>query len=140
MYRPIKCCTFAVMKKGFILLFALCYLYSSSGISINLHYCGGKIKSVSLFQTDEEACCKGKMKKAGCCKDKNAFVKIEDSQASASSLQIPGSKSIQSVFIGQVHRVALNELLSAEFIPLSHAPPNPDSAPPSYLKNRVFRI
>lgn len=127
------------MKKAFALIFAFVYLYSSTGICINLHYCGGKVQSISLLHTDEDGCCKGSMKKKDCCKEKTAFVKISDSQASASALQVPGSKVLLLDLAAPANEICLNEASLLSNIPFDHAPPDLLAAPP-YLKNRVLRI
>jgi len=127
------------MKKAFALFFAFVYLYSSTGICINIHYCGGKVKSVSLLHTDEEGCCKGTMKKKDCCKEKTAFVKISDSQASSSAMQVPASKILSLDLVAPASEICLGEIVSVSNIPFDHAPPDLYAAPP-YLKNRVLRI
>lgn len=127
------------MKKLGIILFLVCYLFSASGFSINLHYCGGKIKNVSLFHTDEEGCCKGKMKKAGCCKEKNVSVKIKDAQSHQSALQVPDLKFTSLIFIAPPNAVFADRIFLSQIIPLNHAPPDLYQAPP-YLKNRVLLI
>jgi hypothetical protein len=57
------------------LLLAFFLLVSNVGMVFNVHYCGGKIASISLkpdFQTTspEENCCGIFEKKASCCKNK----------------------------------------------------------------------
>jgi len=130
---------FATMKKAFVLFFAFAYFYSSTGICINLHYCGGKVKSVSLLHTDEEGCCKGSMKKKDCCKEKTAFVKISDSQSASNALQVPGSKIVSLDIVAPANEIYLQEVFLVSNIPFDHAPPDLYATPP-YLKNRVLRI
>ncbi|MFB9078505.1 hypothetical protein ACFFLS_15605 [Flavobacterium procerum] len=66
-------------KKCTVLLLAFLLLVSNIGFAIDVHYCGGKIASVSLNTTvkaePEKKCCGSKEKKNSCCKDK--LVKIE---------------------------------------------------------------
>lgn len=79
------------MKKVFLILFAFFYLIVASGISLNIHYCGGKIKNLSfLFSHSEKDCCgSSKMKTKDCCKEKAAFIKVKENQESSRILKTP---------------------------------------------------
>ena len=67
------------MKKALSILSAFIFLLSSSGFSINAHYCKGKIKSVNIAFSDNIKSCCGKKKMAkDCCKNKTQVVKIKD--------------------------------------------------------------
>ncbi|MDR7208277.1 HYC_CC_PP family protein [Flavobacterium piscis] len=60
-------------KKPTCLFLAFLLLVSNIGFAFNVHYCGGKIASVSLDTTSpiaEKSCCAKAEKKASCCKDK----------------------------------------------------------------------
>jgi len=72
------------LKKLALILFSVFYLASSSGLALNLHYCGGKLKSIGINQYKEEACCGKKMKSKGCCDNKTTFIKAFDQQTSGS--------------------------------------------------------
>lgn len=64
-------------KKHISIFLAVLLLVSNAGLAFNVHYCGGKVSSVSL-NTDvpsvkkEKGCCEKKVasKKDSCCKDK----------------------------------------------------------------------
>ncbi|MBZ4036251.1 hypothetical protein K6T82_15870 [Flavobacterium sp. 17A] len=62
------------LKKCTVLFLALLLLVSNIGFAFDVHYCGGKIASVSLKTTAEpvveKKCCGSKEKKNSCCKDK----------------------------------------------------------------------
>ncbi len=135
---PIKIRNFASMKRTFAIFFAVLYFYSASGICINLHYCGGKVESISLFQTDEEGCCPDE-EKMNCCKERTAFVKIEDSQVNASSLQVPASKCIVSDNLLAATFTQLLSAIQTTNLVYKDVPPDSYKAPP-YLKNRVLLI
>jgi len=65
-------------KKSTCLFLAFLLLVSNIGFAFNVHYCGGKIASVSLDTTSpiaEKSCCAKPEKKSTCCKDK--VVQIE---------------------------------------------------------------
>jgi hypothetical protein len=64
-------------KKHISIFLAVLLLVSNVGLAFNVHYCGGKISSVSLNSTlpsvqSEKGCCEKKVvsKKDRCCKDK----------------------------------------------------------------------
>jgi len=64
-------------KKHISVFLAVLLLVSNVGLAFNVHYCGGKISSVSLNTTlpsvqSEKGCCEKKIasKKDSCCKDK----------------------------------------------------------------------
>ena len=67
------------MRKLIIIFLCAFYLMVSLGITLSLHYCGGKLKSVSLFSNNEEGCCGSKKKSKGCCKNKTTVIKVKDS-------------------------------------------------------------
>ena len=64
-------------KRHISIFLAFLLLVSNVGLAFNVHYCGGKISSVSLNSTlpslqNEKGCCEKKVvsKKDSCCKDK----------------------------------------------------------------------
>jgi hypothetical protein len=68
-------------------MLALLVLVSSSSFTVNMHFCGGNVQSVSLIE-DADACpmeiqqppCHKKMaiKKSGCCEDKHVAFEGKD--------------------------------------------------------------
>ncbi|WP_163408972.1 HYC_CC_PP family protein [Flavobacterium ajazii] len=60
------------LKKCTGVFLAFLLLVSNIGFAFDVHYCGGKIASVSLSTTvsPEKKCCGDKEKKSSCCKDK----------------------------------------------------------------------
>ena len=69
------------------------YFVVSSGFTINRHYCGGKLKTVSLFNQTEKGCCGSKKASKGCCHDSKSFIKVKDVHESNNSVLI--SKQIK---------------------------------------------
>lgn len=72
-------------KKGFGLFLALLILVSNVGLAFTMHYCGGKIASVSVqtptsTANSEKGCCEKKdLTKDSCCKNKTVhFQKKSD--------------------------------------------------------------
>jgi len=77
------------VKKAAIILYCIFYFIVASGFTISLHYCGGKIKGISLNSTvNEEGCCGTKKKSKGCCKDKSTFVKVKDNHFAGNAVKV----------------------------------------------------
>lgn len=66
------------------ILFAVVYLFLTSGFTITLHYCSGEINNVSLSRTlgdiDPCGCSHESSCKNSCCKDEVRTIKLTDSQ------------------------------------------------------------
>lgn len=119
----------------FVLLFA--YTTLACGINVHLHYCGGKLKSIALFDTVNKDCCNKKMKSKNCCNKKTTLLKVKDKHNSNSSLITLKNKSSEvqnTSFIDKFHAILLYE-----FITDYHFPPVLYDNP-KYLKNRVLII
>jgi hypothetical protein len=72
-------------KKGLGLCLALLILFSNVGLAFSMHYCGGKLASVSVQSlttnvNSEKSCCEKKdLTKDSCCKNKTVhFQKKSD--------------------------------------------------------------
>lgn len=95
------------------------------GLTVNYHYCGGKLKSISLFT--KKGCCgekNGEMK--GCCKNKTITKKIEEKHKATSALDVPKT-SLKDLFIVPTINVRLCFILqpvnTVEIFNV-HAPPD----------------
>jgi hypothetical protein len=121
------------------LLFA--YLICVSGVRINVHYCGGKIKDISFFQVKEkDGCCGNKMRSKNCCKDKLAILKVKDIHKSIHSLKVPNATSQLKNFIvpEPLLNFCANNISSDMFV---DSPDPPDlNVQDIYLNNRVLLI
>ena len=73
------------LKKCTGLFLAFLLLVSNIGFAFDVHYCGGKIASVSLNTTAtasaEKKCCGASEKKSSCCKDKVVHVEKKSDNA-----------------------------------------------------------
>lgn len=67
------------INRAFIALWTVLFLLFSSGLSVNIHYCGNKITSVKLIKAGPSCAC-GK-KEDSCCKDKVKVFKTDNSFA-----------------------------------------------------------
>jgi len=68
------------MKKLSAILLSVLYLVLTTGISLNIHYCGGKIESVSFISEVNSCCCESNEMQNNCCKNKQLFIKFESDQ------------------------------------------------------------
>ena len=62
------------MKKTLSILSSLIYFTLTIGISFNVHYCKGEVKSISVFEKDTDCCCNDEnaimcSMKNNCCND-----------------------------------------------------------------------
>lgn len=115
------------------------YLTVTSGITMNLHYCGGKLKTVSIFSNNEKGCCGSKKKSKGCCKDKTTVIKVQENHHANKIVQVCNPTVHLLAFVPT--QLLFNLPLSNEINITSnyHAPPVLYDNP-LYLKHRVFLI
>ena len=128
------------MKKFAVLLFALLYLVSSSGLAISTFYCCGKYKESYIFKANVLSNkCKGN-KLPGCCKTKTVLVKVKDSHSPAQELKFaPNNFTLQLFAIAVVSVQSLFNSEESTTFAFIHAPPF-KSKSPVYLSNNNFRI
>ena len=128
------------MKKVFALILAILYMGTSTGATLHMHYCMGKLIDVKLWHSgrDKDKCSKCNSVKK-CCKDKHKTVKFEKDQ-----------KAVDNV-IDVMHQVALGTPISLmdfrplDIIPLivkfpvSNAHPRSNKVP-FHILNCTYRI
>jgi hypothetical protein len=69
------------MKRILVILLMLAYSLSSSGVTISLHYCCGKLDNISFIKVSTRTCNMGScLKKTGCCNDKQISAKVIQEQ------------------------------------------------------------
>lgn len=128
------------MKNSIIILFTMFYLMVTSGIAMNIHYCGGKIKSVSFFKNDtEKGCCGSKKKSKGCCKDKKSFHKVKDNHKLSNYITLKHNSfaDFNAIIPMQLNYTYTN---CVKTITLNYHAPPVIYDNPLYLKNRVLLI
>lgn len=77
------------MKKAAAILLLALFLITNSGMSVTMHWCGGRLADVSLFSTEKHNCPCGKKKmKPGCCKDRAVTLKANNELAKTNSLTV----------------------------------------------------
>jgi hypothetical protein len=128
------------MKKSIILFLTFFYLITASGVNISLHYCGGKLKSISFFNHNNENSCCGKMMKKGCCKEKTITIKTNDNHNRISDLTVPDITHTQLLDIALPQAtINFSNFYSSEIIPHYDGPPD-IFYDPIFLRYRVLII
>lgn len=56
------------------------YLLGSFGVVINMHFCFGELKSVSIYEWGSENCCEALVEKAPCCDNQQIHFSVEGDQ------------------------------------------------------------
>ena len=76
------------MKRFAVAILAFLYVSTSSGATIHLHFCMGKLADWGLGHSHSNTCSKCGMDKGednGCCKDVYKLVKVEQDQSTPES-------------------------------------------------------
>ena len=128
------------MKKAAAISLLFLFLFTNSGIAVNVHWCRGKITSVKFFENDKYGCkCGKKAMKRGCCKDKSVILKAP----------LDPAKTNQFSFNIQIPKLEVAHVEFTEIVPLSqleyfssrfYRPPPFKPKTPIYLFDGVFRI
>lgn len=124
------------MKKIIVVILTILYLGSSSGATVNFHYCLGRLSDWSINEVKESKTCSGCGMKSGkkgkCCKEESRQYKIDKTTRLQAQLF---SFSDQ---VAQVPRPAV-ELPSAALTSMSF-PVYFSNAPPEVRSERLFLI
>lgn len=122
-----------------ITLCAIFYLFFSLGLSVNAHYCGGKLQSISFENTIKECGKCGKKPMKGCCKDVQTSIDVNDSNSFQTYTFVSNHSVAFVVPIFYSLESAICILHNRDGVVKTDAPPN-DSSKPIYLKNNTFNI
>lgn len=132
------------MKKAVIAILTFLYISTSTGATIHLHYCMGKLVNWNLRHKPGKVCSKcgmkinHKTKNNGCCKDEYKQIKNEnDQKLSQTNFALIHPVSLKCSTI-------LSELLSVFLPAINEAGPVSNSPPRSCvainIRNCVFLI
>lgn len=128
------------MKKLIAILFASHYLLFAIGVNLQLHYCGGKLDSISIFKSVSDAdCCGGKAMKKDCCNDDFKLFKIKEAgiKKISSLILLPDIQPVNEIFNSFSFRFTEEINFSPEGV--SHSPPSTLKIP-IHIRNQVFLI
>lgn len=132
----------SLVKKFVVAIFAVFYLAISSGFTVHLHYCMGKLANLDLFQGNKNKCgiCGMHKKNAkGCCKDEHKVVKFTHDQKSDDNTVIKIkqlTKLLPSVVVVEYSSV----LSQTEYKERYNLPPPHFRSTPVFIRNCNFRI
>ncbi len=132
------------MKKFITFIVAVLFLSTSSGASIRMHYCMGKLADWGFMYRDSKTCENCGMEESdtkdnGCCKDENKFVKNISEQKITESVSINFTLTILDLPLSLFSLSDIFYISSSEEYPISHAPPR-NCKTPVYLLNRTILI
>jgi hypothetical protein len=133
------------MKKFIVCILAILYIGSSTGATVHLHYCMGKLVDQDLGYGKAKKCSKCGAKennsfcKKKCCKDEHKFIKLDKDQKTAEkAFQLLTSTSLVTpvnfIELPQVQMASI-----AQEFPACHAPPRSYRVKP-YIFLCTFRI
>jgi hypothetical protein len=132
------------MKKIIIAIVAFFYLAVSSGFTVHMHYCMGKLADWDLGHNKSKTCGKCGMKKSdekenGCCKDEHKFIKnVSDQKAAETGFQLIKLIALAiPVSFAEIPSVNFPSVTGEE--PVCHAPPR-SSGVAVYIRNCIFLI
>lgn len=131
------------MKKLVVAILSFLYISTSSGATLQMHYCMDKLVDWSIGHTDKKNTCnncgmeKDGKGKNGCCKDEQKQLKIEKDQKAA-AFELTFSLATAIPVSHPVYNFTGITSVTEKF-PLSNAPPrSPQLA--AYIRNCTFRI
>lgn len=132
-----------MLKKIFITILAVFYLVVTSGVIMNIHYCMGKISSVSFIHEKDHndgSCNKCGMDKTEnhCCKDEVKSIKLSDThQSSSLAFELASLSSVQPQRF--ILLTEAEQGISALPI-INYSSPPPKTFNKVYLDVNTFRI
>lgn len=132
------------MKKVVVAILAILYLGTSTGATLQLHYCMGKLADWGLNHNDSKKCGKCGMEKVkndnnGCCKDEQKFLKNDsDQKITDLAFQLIHLTAI-AIPASFMEFTAVDFPTVTEDNPISHAPPR-NTGIAVYIRNCVFLI
>lgn len=130
------------MKKVLVIIFAFLYLGVSSGATIHLHYCMGKLVGWGLSDKKDALCKTCGMHKAGhkdCCHDEQKQVKFEkDQKVTESQFQnLNPTSNVVIITHNLFSVICLSSLISKT--PYPNGPPRQGTVP-VFVLHCNFRI
>lgn len=130
------------VKKFFTVILALLYLATTSGATVHLHYCMGKLIEKELWAAEDESCSQCGMEKDSrpgndCCKDEQQLVKIEKEHQKTETVFQPLQIVSQVPSYTELTPVTFSSI--TEENPTSNAPPFSNRLA-LFKRNCVFRI
>jgi len=128
------------MKRAIILFLVVFYFLLSMKLTATIHYCCGKIHTITLLGFEEhDACCGGKVMKKNCCKDVQVSLKKTTDNQRVQAVSFVFSQFIDLPQSIHQEFSTDNQLVPSIIKPTVKEPP-PEGFPSVFLKNCVFII
>ncbi len=128
------------MKKLIFIFTFLAFSFSSSGMTLHVHFCCGRVDAVKLVPISDEDCpVKKEERKKGCCDDRQVDIKIKDDYNKESARQLK-LKTQDTNLPNTFHPILINEVDVYPVGHLSSSSPPRDSSFPLYKQHCIFRI
>jgi hypothetical protein len=109
-------------------LLALFLLVATTGISLSMHYCGGKLVDTSINK-EAKACCDGT---GGCCENRSFSFEVKDDYVVPVELEITNTVAPDILFpVLYVFNFRLISEVKQSFITFT------DSSPPPAMQTRL---
>ncbi|WP_449586464.1 HYC_CC_PP family protein [Niabella ginsengisoli] len=129
-----------MLKKFTIVALLTLYSFTSFGVSVNLFYCCGKLKSVSLKVQTHHANCTVQEKSKDCCKDQSLQIKISDDQRSNAFESLSLYATSQLAITPPNFYTFTSASISTRNILSQMADTSPPAIPSRSILYNVFRI
>jgi hypothetical protein len=128
------------MRKLLSAFLIFIYILPAVGFSMDVHWCGKKLKVVAFDSPHEKKCPCNKEMPSGCCKDSHVSVKLSDNQKTTTQLNAPHNSFVKKINPLVSFSVPTLESHAVAFdFTKYHAPPF-KSKLPVYLVNSIIRI
>ncbi len=117
------------------------YILIISGVTVNLHFCCGNLKTISFSSTsNESSCCKSKKTTKGCCHDTTTLIKVKEKHFAGDTIKIRLAQFDGIDLVSSQHYFYAFKILKSDEIVVDYHSPPPNYKTPIYLKNNVFII
>ena len=117
------------------------YILIISGVSVNLHFCCGNLKTISFSTvSNENSCCKSNKSTKDCCHDTTAFIKVKEKHYPSDTIKIRLAYFDSIDLVSNQHVYFAYRIIDSENLIVNFHSPPPKHKTPIYLKNSVFII
>lgn len=133
------------MRRLLFTILAFTYMVATTGATVHMHYCMGRLAGAGLWKEDSGHCGICGMEKSndednGCCDDTQEDVKIQVDQQNAISAVFHFEQPFTDIIFNHpVYHPQAFIAIRDKVQPVSHAPPRSPQQTP-YLLFRNFRI
>lgn len=124
-----------IVKSILILL----YLLSSLPVLASYHYCLGRVKQISFYETNYADCvCPAPEEAGDCCDDDRALLDFQDDHAGSTySIALAYHGAELMILVGFELAAVQAQMLG---LPLAHAPPLLTTNSPLFVQHQAFLL